>query len=328
MISRVIVSFGRRAAILTICALALGLQPDGSLTIVREVQARTLTTVDAEPVTDGTRKRVRTLTQQQYLNTLAYVFGPDVRLLPNFPPAQRTDGLLALGTGRGGISTAQVELYQKAAATVAQLVMKPERRDFLMMCVPKDAGAADAVCARRFISHVGRLVHRRALTRAELTEYVEEAGNAADLLKDFYRGIAVSIEAMLISPDVLFVVETSEADPNHKGEQRLDAYSLATRLSLFLWNAAPDDELLRSAESGEIWNPKGRAKQVDRMLSSPRLETGMRAFFDDMLAFDSFAALGKDGQMYPVFTGVTAADAREETLRVIDLTDFLHQSEC
>ena len=32
--------------------------------------------------------------------------------------------------------------------------------------------------------------------------------------------------------------------------------------------------------------PGGLAKAVDRMLASPRLETGVRAFFDDMLRFD------------------------------------------
>ncbi|MGE3333572.1 MAG: DUF1592 domain-containing protein [Rhodospirillaceae bacterium] len=270
----------------------------------------------AEPVTEGTPKRLRALTQEQYLNTLAYVFGPDVQLNPNFPPAQRTEGLLALGTGRGGISSSQLELYQKAAVTVAQLVVDEDRRKFLLTCTPKDEQAADAACAGQFFSHVGRLMHRRPLTKVELAEYVDEAGKASTSLKDFYRGLAVSIEAMLISPDVLFVVESAEADPRNAGKQRLDGYSLATRLSLFLWNAAPDDELLRAAEKGELQTAKGRLRQIDRMLASPRLEKGMRAFFDDMFAFDSFAALAKDAQMYPVFTGVTATDAREETLRV------------
>ena len=271
----------------------------------------------AEPDNAGTPKHLRALTQDQYLNTLAYVFGPDVQIEPHFPPAQRTDGLLALGTSRGGVSSAQLELYQKAALGVSQLVINPERRKFLFTCQPKSATAADAACATQFFTRMGRLVHRRPLTKAELTEYVEEAGTSADRLGDFYKGLAVSIEAMLISPDVLFVVETAEADPKKPGGQRLDSFSLATRLSLFLWNAAPDDELLRAAEKGELQTAKGRLAQVNRMLASPRLEKGVRAFFDDMFAFDAFAALSKDAMVYPAFTGVTAADAREETLRVV-----------
>ena len=271
----------------------------------------------AEPDAEGTQKHLRALTQDQYLNTLAYVFGPDVQIDPRFPPSQRTDGLLALGTSRAGVSSAQLELYQKAALGVAQLVTRPERRKFLLTCKPKSDTASDPACASTFFARVGRLIHRRPLTAQELAEYVDEAGKSADKLQDFYRGLAVSLEAMLISPDVLFVLETSEPDPLSPGHERLDATSFATRLSLFLWNAAPDDELLRAAEKGDLQTKKGRLTQVNRMLASPRLEKGVRAFFDDMFAFDAFAALSKDALMYPAFTGVTAADAREETLRVV-----------
>ncbi len=298
------------------CVFALASCSGPAADSVADSKAAPAAVASATPEMQGTPKRLRALTQEQYLNTLTYVFGPDIQVNPNFPPAQRTEGLLALGSGRGGVSSAQLELYQKAAVTVAQMVVDEDRRTFLLTCTPKDPKTADAACASQFFAHVGRLVHRRPLTKIELSEYVEEAGNAANSLKDFYRGLAVSIEAMLISPDVLFVVETSEPDPRNKDQQRLDGYSLATRLALYLWNAAPDDELLRAAEKGELHTPKGRVKQIDRMLASPRLEKGMRAFFDDMFAFDSFAALSKDAMMYPVFTGVTATDAREETLRV------------
>ncbi len=305
-----------RVASAVVCAIALG-SCSGANSPSPATMKPAVTSFAAEPPSSGTPKLLRALTQEQYLNTLAYVFGPDVQINPNFPPTQRTDGLLALGASRGGVSSAQLELYQKAAVTVAQLIIDPDRRNFLLTCTPKDEKTADAACASQFISRAGRLMHRRPLTKAELTEYVDEANNAATMLKGFYRGLAVAIEAMLISPDVLFVIENAEPDPRNKGQQRLDEYSLATRLSLFLWNAAPDDELLRAAENGELHTPKGRAGQIDRMLASPRLEKGMRAFFDDMYAFDAFAALAKDADMYPAFTGVTAIEAREETLRVV-----------
>src|SRR5690606_3992061 len=72
-----------------------------------------------------------------------------------------------------------------------------------------------------------------------------------------------------------------------------------------------------AAESGEIQTPKGRARIVASMLASRRLETGVRAFFDDMFGFDDFNSLAKDTATYPKFTGQMAADAREETLRTV-----------
>jgi hypothetical protein len=53
------------------------------------------------------------------------------------------------------------------------------------------------------------------------------------------------------------------------------------------------------------------------MLQSSRLKNGMRAFFDDMMAFDEFTSLAKDPIVYPMVTGATLADAREQTLRTV-----------
>jgi hypothetical protein len=149
-----------------------------------------------------------------------------------------------------------------------------------------------------------------------LDELVSEAGASAAKLGDFYAGLGTALEGVLLSPQVLLVSERAEPDPRHPGRQRLDGTSLASRLSLFLWNAAPDDLLLKAAASGELQTDKGLAKQVDRMLASPRLDDGARAFFDDMFQLDEFNNLAKDGKIYPAFTGTAAQDAREQTLRM------------
>jgi len=271
----------------------------------------------SEPGAGGSAKRLRILTEAQYLNTVAYVFGPDIRPVATFPPSQRTDGLIALGTSRGGVTTQQLELYQKAALTVSQMAVDPQHRAFLVPCKPASETAADRACATAFLKEKGRLLNRRPLTNDELNAFVNEAVASADGLKDFYAGLAIALEAMLVSPNVLFVTETSEPDPARPGKERLDPYSLATRLSLFLWNAVPDDGLLKAAETGELLTEKGRARQVERMLASVRLETGMRAFFDDMFGFDDFNALSKDATVYPKFTGQAMTDAREETIRTV-----------
>src|SRR5262249_5394405 len=62
---------------------------------------------------------------------------------------------------------------------------------------------------------------------------------------------------------------------------------------------------------------QGLSKQVDRMLASPRLADGVRAFFVDMLRFDAFDSLSKDSMTYPLFSQAVADSAREETLRML-----------
>ncbi|HWK72887.1 MAG TPA: DUF1592 domain-containing protein [Povalibacter sp.] len=270
-----------------------------------------------EPETSGGPLHLRLISTEQYLHTLAYVFGPSISLELKFPPMRRTNGLLANGAALAGVTTSQMEQYQRAASSVAAQVVDEDRRNYLIPCTPAAPDKADDACAKQFFSQTGRLLQRHTLSDAEVGAYVQQAGEAANQLKDFYAGLGMVLESMLISPEVLFIVEKSEADPDNQGKQRLDALSMASRLSFFLWDAAPDDELLKAAESGELNNRKGLKREVDRMLASPRLEAGVRAFFDDMFAFDTFDSLSKDATVYPFFTGATVADAREQTLRTV-----------
>ena len=79
----------------------------------------------------------------------------------------------------------------------------------------------------------------------------------------------------------------------------------------------PDDALLGRVAAGALSDPEALAREVDRMLASPRFEAGVRAFFDDLFQFDAFDELGKDPIRYPMFSAKVAADAREQTLRTV-----------
>jgi hypothetical protein len=273
----------------------------------------------AQPVAglDGSARHLRLVTSGQLHNTLSYIFGPAISPPVDFAPVTRTDGLLGVGASFAGVTPSQLELYQKTAATAAIEVVNESNRHFLVPCKPKADDAADSACARTFLASVGRLIYRSPMEEARLKEYVADADDAATQLKDFYAGLGIALEGMLLSPRVMMVSERSEPDPANPGRERLDSYSLASRLSFFLWNAAPDDLLLKAAESGELHTEKGLARTVDRMLASARLQTGMRAFFDDMFHFDSFSNLAKDAEIYPMFTGLAVQDAREQTLRTV-----------
>ncbi len=270
-----------------------------------------------EPETQGTEPRVRLITTDQYINSMRYIFGSGIQLRVEFPPFERTEGLLGNSAAFAGISSSQLEQFQGAAASVARQVVDSANREFLIPCKPADERAADTACATEFLSSTGRLLYRRPLTGAEVEQFADSAALAADTLSDFYAGLEIALEAMLLSPDVLFIVDRAEPDPDNPGHLRVDGYSLASRLSYFLWNASPDSELLEAAASGELLTEQGRARAVDRMLASPRLEDGMRAFFDDMYRFSEFKTIAKDPAIYPQFQNTTAMAAREQTLRTV-----------
>ncbi|MEQ9449426.1 MAG: DUF1592 domain-containing protein, partial [Rhodospirillaceae bacterium] len=245
------------------------------------------------------------------------LFGNGIVIGGPFEPDVRDGGLLAVGAGRVSIASTGLEAFNKMARNIAAQVVDEERRGMLIGCTPAAVDQPDDACARQFIERVGRFMYRRPMTDAELQDRVAAAREAAQIRGDFYLGLETSLVTMLVSPNFLFLVESSEPDPNHPGLERLDAYSKAARLSFFLWNNSPDEVLLDAAASGALHTRKGVAEQVDRMLASPQIEEGVRAFFTDMLEFELFGALSKDQVLYPKYNFTMAEAAKEQTLRTI-----------
>jgi Protein of unknown function (DUF1592)/Protein of unknown function (DUF1588)/Protein of unknown function (DUF1595)/Protein of unknown function (DUF1585) len=264
------------------------------------------------------------LTPEQYQHSIHDIFGTSIRVDQNkVEPGFRDEGLLALGNRKLTVGSSELERDETLAQAIAAQVVDAKHRPVLVGCKPKAEDAADDGCARNFITRVGLLLFRRPLTSDELQTFVSTQNEAAQRLHSFDAGLAAALARMLVAPDFLFRVENSVPDPAHPGTLQLDAYSRAARLSFFLWNTTPDGELLAAAQSGKLMTPKGLQQQVDRLLTSPRLESGLRAFFTDMLAFSGldqdpgFDTLAIDAHFYPKFTLNAQNDAREQTLRTI-----------
>jgi hypothetical protein len=272
------------------------------------------------------------LTPEQYQRSIHDIFGASIRVDDNkAEPGFRTEGLLALGNRKLTVGSSELASYEAGARGLADQVVDPRHRAMLVGCTPKSEDAPDDACARQFIARLGLLLFRRPLSPTEVQTYVGTQNTEARQLRDFYSGLAAAITQMVIAPDFLFRVESSEPDPARPGSVQLDAYSRASRLSYFLWNSTPDMELLAAAESGRLMSTAGLKQQVERLLASPRAEDGMRAFFVDMLGFGGldqdpgFDTLSIDTSLYPNFTPNVLADAQEQTLRTI-VDHLLHKN--
>jgi hypothetical protein len=278
-----------------------------------------------EPTTAGAPPLARRLRPDQYRRVIADVFGPAIKVDGRFEPDVRDDGLFAVGAGHVGVTSAGMEQYDAMARGIAAQVVSEEHRDTLIPCKPQSSAEPDDSCALQFFSKAGPLLYRRPLTHEELDEARQLANTTGRTLHNFYSGLELSLAGMLESPQFLFRQEVAEPDPNNPGAYRMDAYSKASQLSFFLWNAGPDVKLMAAARMGKLDTPSGLADEVDRMLRSQRLEAGVRAFFTDMLQFDLFDTLAKDAQIYPKWTVKVAQDAQEQTLRsIVDLVLTRH----
>jgi len=272
----------------------------------------------APPAENSYVTSLRRLTEQEYRNSIADIFGKEIEVRGSFEPTKRTGGLEAASTALLSVTPVGFESFNKMANDIAAQVTAEKYRGKLP-CAAKDLKTPDDTCASKILSHYGLLLFRRPLTDAELDNRVGIARRMAERTNDFYAGVQYALSMLLQLPD--FIFRTEVAIPSADGKSgTLDAYSRATRLSFFMWNTTPDAELLRAAASGELNTAAGLEKQVDRLMASPRLEVGMRAFFEDMLWMDTFDTVSKDSVLYPKWGSAMATSAREETLRtVIDL---------
>jgi len=256
------------------------------------------------------------LSPSQYKQTIADIFGESVEVKGRFEPEQRDKGLLAIGARTKNITDGGFQSYDEIARVVAAEVTDDQHRS-LIGCDPRSADKRDDKCARAFFSRVAPLIYRRPVERSEVDDIVKTAGLGADKLGDFYAGVRLSLTGMLVSPEFLLRFKKWEPDPANRGQQRLNAYSKAASLSYFLWNTTPDQALLDAAASGALHDRAGLEAQVDRMLASPRIADGFRAFFADMLGFSEFEHVSKEAAFFPNYTSTIKAQSQEQTLRTI-----------
>jgi mono/diheme cytochrome c family protein len=272
-------------------------------------------TPGSSPEATGAAITYRRLTESQYRHAIDDTFGPGIDFSSRFDAELREEGLQAIGNAKLSITAAGMERYLKAARDIADQVLAKDKRDAQVGCSPAAPGAGDPACAEQFLARRGLQLFRRPLAPEEIAAFRAIWEHGATTTGDFHAGLNLALVGMLISPSFLFRVEDTGEDA--AGAHLLDGYSRASRISFMLWDAPPDAELLEAARSGALQTQAGLEAQVDRLLASPRLEDGIRAFFTDMLRFEAFEGVSKDPAIYPNFSQAVADSAREETLRFL-----------
>jgi hypothetical protein len=260
---------------------------------------------------------MRRLTAEQYRHAISDAFGPEIEIAGRFEPENRRDGLIAIGSAWVTVTPSGFEQYEAIARYIAEQVVSEAHRERLVPCKPVDPVAPDDRCSEAFLRRYGRMLLRRPLGDEDIAARLVAAAHAAEQMDDFYAGLEVILTSFLVAPEFLFRIEEALPDPEVPRTLRLTDLSLASRLSYLLWNAGPDEALLDAAVAGELSRPEGLARQLDRMLASPRLEQGVRALFADVFRFDEFSEISKDPIRYPAYSSEVAEDAREQTLRVV-----------
>jgi hypothetical protein len=143
--------------------------------------------------------------------------------------------------------------------------------------------------ARRLLRGFVQRAYRRPVGDAEAIRFLPIIENALKTGSGFAEAMIAGYSAVLCSPDFLYLEENSGT---------LDDFALASRLSYFLWNSAPDEELRALAARGALHRTRVLRAQTERMLGDPRSQRFVDAFLAYWLQLRKIAVTSPDPDMY------------------------------
>ncbi|GGY67524.1 DUF1592 domain-containing protein [Marinobacter zhanjiangensis] len=257
--------------------------------------------VSLEDETAGPRQ-LNLLTRYQYENAVTDLLGVNAdNITTNFPTEARVKGF-SNNAAKNYVTARHFDEYMRAAAQLAGDAVS-QQKGALLSCDENTNG-----CAQQFVENFGLKAFRRPLTNEERSGYVSLFKDQGD----FNSGMTAVIEAMLVSPNFLYISELGEAQGN--GVYELTPYELASQLSFIFQGTIPDDALLAAAGSNQLETPEQLASQARRLLQTEQARIHMGHFVEQWLEADPASMGSKDPHIYPRFNG-DVRDAMHKELR-------------
>ena len=241
---------------------------------------------------DPGRVTLRRFNRVEYQNTIRDLVGVDYDAPGIFPPEDTGRGFDNLGD----VLTLSPMLLEKYLNAAGQIIAQ---------AVPGSDGVASTQASaqnyKRFFpkpvpaSGVGRRDYahqllgdfaRRAFRRPVDQETTDRLARLAASVyeqpgKTFETGVARAMVAVLASPRFIFREENAISADARSAYAPVDEYSLASRLSYFIWSSMPDEELFRLAAAGKL--RKNLSAQLARMLADPRADALEKNFVGQWL---------------------------------------------
>ncbi|MBL8817455.1 MAG: DUF1592 domain-containing protein [Planctomyces sp.] len=128
----------------------------------------------------------------------------------------------------------------------------------------------------------------------------------------FRESVINTLTVVLSSPQFLFLIEksaTPEAEP-------LDQWELASKLSYFLWNSPPDEELLELAAADKLTEQLDQ--QIDRMVDDPKFRRFVEPYASQWLSLEKLDAVEIDAKRFPRLTKEVKQELRKEPARFLE----------
>ena len=213
--------------------------------------------------------------------------------------AESDDQLQQFSPGGGQDRLYRISSFQLRGPFDAKGLSATPSRERIFSCRPA-ADAAPAVqadCARKIVATLARRAYRRPVTDADVSELMQYYEDGA---KDgFEAGVRSALTGLLASPFFLYRAEVLPSGVKAGAPYSIGDLELASKLSFFIWNTIPDDELLQVATAGTLKDPAMLDRQVKRMLADPRSITLAGNFLHQWLDMKRLDEIVPDSSVFP-----------------------------
>ena len=148
--------------------------------------------------------------------------------------------------------------------------------------------------ARKLLTKFMDRAYRRPVAKTEFDRFYRYAKQLLQEDHTFTESMIATYSAVLASPEFLF----------HCGQPgELDDFALAERLSFFLCESMPDEQLRALAQRGKLREPETLRAEVDRLLGKPESSRFVKEFLDSWLKLDEINDTDPDRELYPEYAG-------------------------
>jgi mono/diheme cytochrome c family protein len=183
-------------------------------------------------------------------------------------------------------------------------VSRTSSRALVFVCDPKPA--EELSCARQITENLARRAFRRPVTAEDVNRLIPFYAAGREGGGSFDQGIEQVVAAVLASPEFLYralrgtpIKGSGGASSN--AEVSLTDLELASRLSFFLWNTGPDQELLKLAAAGGLSKPGAVEAQVKRLMADPKASSLVTSFAMKWLNIADLSSVQPDPKLFPGF---------------------------
>jgi hypothetical protein len=179
---------------------------------------------------------------------------------------------------------------------------------------PSAAGQPDSASSRyahQVLADFATRAFRRPASAAEVEQAAGVCLQSRQSGSPFVEALRDGLAMILASPQFLFLIEDSSGPQ----PESVNDWELASKLSYFLWNSPPDQQLLDLASRGQLRSQL--REQTARLIADRKFSRSIQQIASEWFSLDRFDVLTVDMRRFPKLTRDTRMHLREEPLRYL-----------